>query len=170
MSDLFISWKTYYDSIEQLAYQINRSNWQFTHLVAIAKGGLRIGDTFSRIFDRPLAILSASSYYGELYRQQEKVKIAPELSSIEPISPKVLLVDDLVDSGETVLEVKEWLKEHYPHIEEIKLAVLWYKQKSKVVPDYYIKIIPNHSWVHQPFEKYENWDWLDYYGQLNQKK
>ena len=49
MADLFVSWDEYHQSIETLALQIHQSGWQFNQIVCLARGGLRIGDTLSRI-------------------------------------------------------------------------------------------------------------------------
>jgi hypoxanthine phosphoribosyltransferase len=50
MSDLNITWEEYHQSIEQLAEKI--VPWEFNQIVCIARGGLRVGDILSRIFDR----------------------------------------------------------------------------------------------------------------------
>ena len=55
MSDLYISWEEYHQQIETLAVKIYQSQWEFDQIVCIAKGGLRIGDILSRLFDTPLA-------------------------------------------------------------------------------------------------------------------
>ena len=65
MSDLYISWDEYNKKIEQLAIQVYQDGWKFNQVVCIAKGGLRVGDIFSRLFNAPLAILSVESYSGE---------------------------------------------------------------------------------------------------------
>ena len=65
MSDLYISWDEYNKKIEQLALQVYKDGWKFNQAICIAKGGLRIGDVFSRLFDVPLAILSVESYHGD---------------------------------------------------------------------------------------------------------
>ena len=68
----------------------------------------------------------------------------------------VLLVDDLVDSGVTLKRSIEWLQLRYGfYIDEIRSAVLWYKNCSVIEPDYYVDYLPDNPWIHQPFEKYE---------------
>ena len=62
MADLHVTWDEYHRLIERLARQVDQSGWQFNQLICIARGGLRVGDVLSRIFDMPLAILSTSSY------------------------------------------------------------------------------------------------------------
>jgi hypoxanthine phosphoribosyltransferase len=56
MSDLYVTWDEYHTAIERLAARVHASDWEFNQIVCIARGGLRIGDTMSRIFDTPLAI------------------------------------------------------------------------------------------------------------------
>ncbi len=60
--DLWVSWDVYNGLIERLALQIHQDGWQFDQILCLARGGLRVGDVLSRIFDKPLAILMASSY------------------------------------------------------------------------------------------------------------
>ncbi|SVB61163.1 uncharacterized protein METZ01_LOCUS214017, partial [marine metagenome] len=55
---LHVSWQDYHRKTEELAIQVSDSGWDFNQVVCIAKGGLRVGDVFARIFDLPLAILS----------------------------------------------------------------------------------------------------------------
>ena len=65
MSDLFVSWEEYHQKTEELAIKVHDDGWEFNQVVCIAKGGMRVGDVFARIFNVPLAILSVESYKGE---------------------------------------------------------------------------------------------------------
>ena len=157
ISDLYISWEQYRQYIEQLALTVYQSGWQFNQIVCLAKGGLRVGDIFSRLFRQPLAILSAAAYGGEDNRRRGEVIFSKHLSlTTECLGSRVLLVDDLVDSGITIDKAIDWLREHHSkEIEEIRTAVIWYKQCSIFKPDYYVKYLPDNPWIHQPFEVYE---------------
>lgn len=158
MFDLDVSWDEYHQSIEQLAERIFQSEYEFNQIVCLARGGLRVGDILSRIFNRPLAILAASSYSGEGDRQRGKLAIASQMTmTTERLGDRVLLVDDLVDSGVTLQQTTIWLRDLYPEIQELKTAVIWYKAASLYIPDYYISYLPNNPWIHQPFEKYDNY-------------
>ncbi len=151
MSDLNVTWEEYHQSIEQLAEKI--SPWEFNQIICIARGGLRVGDILSRIFDRPLAILATSSY-GD--RERGDLKIASHMTMTgESLGDRVLLVDDLVDSGITLEQTASWLRDRHPEIQELKTAVVWYKAGSISVPDYYATYLTEHVWIHQPFEKYD---------------
>jgi hypoxanthine phosphoribosyltransferase len=75
------------------------------------------------------------------------------------LGSRVLLVDDLVDSGATLSRTLQWLKQHDVYeIEAIETAVIWYKACSEIVPDYYVDYLPDSPWIHQPFEIYEHMD------------
>lgn len=157
MPDLYVSWSDYHHKIETLAVKIYQSNWQFNQIVCLAKGGLRIGDIFCRLYRQPLAILSTASYGGKDNRQRGKIRFSQHLASIESnLGDKILLVDDLVDSGISLVESIEWLRDHYgTEITEIRTAVIWCKNTSVIIPDYYVDYLPNNPWIHQPFEHYE---------------
>ena len=74
----------------------------------------------------------------------------------EALGSRILLVDDLVDSGVTLKETIPWIKKNsQTTIKEIRSAVIWYKACSVVVPDYYADYLPDNPWIHQPFESYE---------------
>ena len=62
-------------------------------------------------------------------------KTTPNLGS------HVLLVDDLADSGKTLIKSVKWL-EHFGFYldEKIKTAVIWHKSTSKYKPDYSVII------------------------------
>ena len=53
-------------------------------------------------------------------------------------STKVLIIDDIVDSGKTMIEVFKILNEKFPNT-EFKLATLFYKTTALIKPDFYIK-------------------------------
>ncbi len=157
MSDVYVSWADYHTKIEQLAVQIHRSEWTFNQIVCIAKGGLRIGDTLTRIYDVPLAIMATSSYGGPNNQVRGSLTFSRDLAmTTANIGSHVLLVDDLADSGITLQRSVDWLHSHYGfYIEEVRTAVLWYKGCSVIKPDYYVDFLPDNPWIHQPFEKYE---------------
>ncbi|MDJ0662841.1 MAG: phosphoribosyltransferase family protein [Crocosphaera sp.] len=156
MADLDVSWEEYHRHIETLAVKIYQSQWQFDHIVCIAKGGLRVGDILSRLFDVPLAIAAAASYGGEDNRSRQQIKIGQHLAMTkDSLGSRILLVDDLVDSGVSLQEVTQWLQGYASPIQELRTAVIWYKSCSQFQPDYYVQYLPDNPWIRQPFERYE---------------
>lgn len=171
MSDLYISWSDYHYKIEQLAAKIYQSEWKFDQIVCLARGGLRVGDILSRIYDTPLAILATSSYNGAGKQERGSLIVSRHLTMTnDSLGTRILLVDDLVDSGVTLQQTIPWLRQYTNSaIEEIRTAVIWYKACSVIVPDYYTDYLPDNPWIHQPFEDYEHLnpaDLVERVGQL----
>jgi hypothetical protein len=70
------------------------------------------------------------------------------------LAGRVLLVDDLADSGHTLRAVVDRLR-GMPSIHELRAAVIWVKGVSTYVPDYHVESLPTSPWIHQPFEEYD---------------
>src|SRR6266853_2103429 len=62
---LYVSWDEYHMLIERLALKIANSGWEFDQILCLARGGMRPGDVISGVYDKPLAIMSTSSYRAE---------------------------------------------------------------------------------------------------------
>mgnify|MGYP003339542929 CR=1 FL=1 len=107
MKKLHVTWEQYHRLIEQLASQVYASGWDFQAIVCLARGGMRVGDVLSRIFDKPLGVLFTSSYREDSGTKQSRLQIAEHMSSAMPLpGSRWLLVDDLVDSGATLVELR----------------------------------------------------------------
>jgi hypothetical protein len=156
--DLNVSWQEYHALIEDLAVKIYDSEWEFDQVVCLARGGLRIGDILSRLFRKPLAILFASSYRGSGGRSRGDIRFSQGVAMTDDqLGSRLLLADDLADSGITLAKSVEWLRSHQASpTSEIRTAVLWYKACSGIAPDYYVEYLADNPWIRQPFELYES--------------
>jgi uncharacterized protein len=153
---LYVSYDEYHNLIEKLALKVHQSGWVFDTILCLARGGLRPGDILSRVFKKPLAIISTSSYKADLGKTQGHLDIAKFITTpMGEIAGRVLLVDDLADSGYTLDSVMQLLRTGYPAITEMRSAVIWAKAKSKFVADYSVEPLPTNPWIHQPFENYD---------------
>lgn len=154
--DLWVSWDDYHRAIEQLALMVYESGWKFDQVLCLARGGLRPGDVFSRIFDVPLAVLSTSSYREEAGTTQGELDIAKHITMTRgALGGRVLLLDDLVDSGVTLQKVQQHLQQNFPAVTDVKTAVIWYKACSAIKPDFHVEYLTTNPWIHQPFEDYD---------------
>ena len=157
---LIISFEEYLDTVEKLALEIN-NNFKPTVLVGIMRGAAPIIDILSRILKLPTAYIVIQSYSGEgMEDKQGELVFARDISSIakDEDFKKVLLVDDLSDTGLTLNKSIEWLKNYQPiknQIQEIKTACLWKKKSSKFIPDFCPIKLDNDPWIVQPTEHYE---------------
>jgi hypothetical protein len=154
---LYVSYDEYHNLIEKLAIKVFQSGWEFDTILCLARGGMRPGDILSRVFDKPLAIMSTSSYRSEAGTVQGNLDIAHYITTPKgEIAGRVLLVDDLADSGHTLNAVMHQLKNNYKPITELRSAVIWSKAVSTFVPDYCVDFLPTNPWIHQPFESYDS--------------
>lgn len=154
---LYVSYDEYHNLIERLAVKIHQSGWEFDNILCLARGGMRPGDLLSRIFDKPLAIMSTSSYRAGAGTVQGHLDVARYITTPKgEIAGRVLLVDDLADTGHTLNAVIGTLKDNYQPITELRSAVIWTKGVSSFKPDYSVEFLESNPWIHQPFEPYDN--------------
>ena len=103
-------------------------------IVGISRGGL----TFSHFLAEYLNIRKLFSISAISYNKKEKLENmnifgVPNLKK----SKKVLIVDDISDSGRTLKEVVAKLKMVYPDI-EFETATIFYGKNSIFKPDFYV--------------------------------
>src|SRR5690606_38335964 len=111
----------YHGLIEKLALNVHESGWQFDKIVCVARGGVRVGDVLSRIYDVPLGILATSSYREAAGTQQGQLDIAQFITITRgTLDGKVLLPDDMVDTGLTFSRVRDHLLAQFPAITELR--------------------------------------------------
>tara|TARA_B100000965_G_scaffold316365_1_gene276690 strand:- start:306 stop:830 length:525 start_codon:yes stop_codon:yes gene_type:complete len=157
---LIVSWDEYNKTVEKLAIQIHESRYEPTILIGIMRGAAPMIDVLSRIFKLKCAYLAVESYSGKgVEDEQGDIVFSREMSSIAPnMGGKILLCDDLSDTGITFNKSIDWLKRYGPiknKIEDIKTATLFKKKKSIFEPDYCAVKLPDNPWIVQPFEIYE---------------
>ena len=157
---LIISFDEYTKIVEKLAIQIYQ-NYKPTVLVGIMRGAAPIIDILSRILKLPIAYIVIQSYSGKgMEDQQGQLVFAREISSLAKSEDfkKVLLIDDLSDTGLTLNKSIEWLKNYGPtknFIQEVKTACLWKKKSSSFEPDFCPIRLESDPWIVQPTEHYE---------------
>ncbi len=157
---LIINFDEYIETVEKLAIKIHE-NYKPTVLVGIMRGAAPIIDILSRIMKLPIAYIVIQSYTGKgMEDQQGQLMFAREISSLASNKDfnKVLLIDDLSDTGLTLNKSIEWLKNYGPtkdYIKEVKTACLWKKKSSKFEPDFCPVRLDSDPWIVQPTEHYE---------------
>ena len=138
--------------INDLVYKIKESKNRFTKIVTLTKGGL----IPARLIARDLEI-------DEIYVMGIKLYTLENTATPEPIIyqrldgdfkqyDKILLIDDIVDSGDSIKYVKHYIENMEHKCCNIKIASVFYKKKSKIAPDFYSKVVDNEEWVVFPWE------------------
>ncbi|WP_345987527.1 phosphoribosyltransferase family protein [Sulfurimonas sp. HSL1-2] len=101
-------------------------------IVALARGGMMGAQLLGYGLDvRNIALLRVASYDDDA--QREGVTIEGDCPE-GPVQ-RILIVDDIVDSGKTLQQVKAYLQERFP-VSTIKCAAPWYKPAACEQPDF----------------------------------
>ena len=133
MEKYYYKYDEFMNDLEVLEPQIKEYNPDT--LLAIARGGMTIGHFLAERLDmREIYSLNAISYENEKKLGKPKIFNIPYLKN----KKRVLLLDDISDSGETLEEVLKTLKSLYPEV-EFKTLTIFYKDHTKVMPDIFSK-------------------------------
>ena len=157
---LIVSWDQYNETVEKLAIQIEESGYKPTILIGIMRGAAPMIDVLSRVFKLKCAYLAVESYSGKgVEDEQGDIVFSREMSSIAPnMGGRILLCDDLSDTGITFINSIDWLialGRIIGKIVDIKPGTLWKKQKSSFEPDFCAVKLKDNPGIVQPFEIYE---------------
>ena len=157
---LIITFEEYTRIVEKLAIQIHK-DYKPTVLIGIMRGAAPIIDILSRVLKLPIAYIVIQSYSGSgMEDKQGQLMFSREISSLanDKDFSKVLLIDDLSDTGLTLNKSIEWLKNYGPtksFVKEVRTACLWKKKSSTFEPDYCPVKLDSDPWIVQPTEHYE---------------
>lgn len=130
----------------ELIKKINESGEKFDRLIALARGGW----TWARTLIDGINIQNLSSIRVKSY---EGVNLNNEIKLIQPLADlingeRVLILDDVVDSGETLKFVEDYVLSS--GASRVMTAALCFKPRSVFVPDFYG--FKTKSWVIFPHE------------------
>lgn len=110
-------------------------------ILAIARGGMTLGHSLAvALQNRNLFALNSIHYNGNVKLDTIEIFNIPNLSKFK----KILIAEDIIDSGESMVAVKKKLIEIYPQL-EIKIATIYYKSKALLLPDFTVK--ETNEWV-----------------------
>lgn len=136
-----------YDYIAEIASEIKSSDIKIDSIIGIARGGMvpaRFISDFLLIPD--IKIVYAGFYIGPKKHMDKPIIYTPLEESLE--GKNVLIVDDVADTGETIIAVIDHLKEK--GAENIYVAVIYVKPWNKAPIDFYAK--ETDAWIVFPWE------------------
>ena len=104
-------------------------------LIPVARGGMALGQLIGEAMDtREVYCINSIHYEGTVKLDTCKIFNIPNLSNVT----KVVIIDDIVDSGESIVDILAKLKRLYPHC-EFKVATIFYKPTALIQPDFTVK-------------------------------
>jgi len=143
---LTLTWRNFEKACRKLAYQI-RCSYDPECILAIARGGLIVSVRLSHMLDVRCLAFTSVEYYREpgVKAGRPKLEVPP---TGEYIGKRVLLVDDIIDTGDTVKLIIDLLR---GKIRDLRIAALTFKPWSSIKPNYY-GFGPVKEWVVFPWE------------------
>ncbi len=143
-----ISWKIYHETARKLAAAILDHSDPFDKIVTISRGGLTLGHLLSDLLRVPVSTITIQSYMD--IQTQGEVQITERLRT-RIHGKRVLLVDDVSDSGKTFIRAIKYLKHLSP--KKITSVAMFYKPHSVYRPDYFAR--QTTKWILFPYEPTE---------------
>ncbi|WP_086276339.1 phosphoribosyltransferase [Campylobacter vicugnae] len=117
-------------------------------ILGIARGGLTLAHFLANALDiRDCFSLNSIHYENTIKLDTIKIYNIPDLSKFK----RVLITDDIIDSGESMVAIKKEINRLYPNL-EIAVATIFYKPKALMLPNFTIK---------------EADDWIEFFWDLS---
>jgi hypoxanthine phosphoribosyltransferase len=141
------TWNQIYNMLLNIADKIRKTSFKPDMIVGVSRGGWPPARVLSDLLDIPNLV----NVRAEFYLNVAETKGEPTLT--QPISTnitnkKVLIVDEVADTGKSLELVKKHAQEQ--DAEEVRIATVYYKPWSVVKPDYYEK--ETSHWIVFPWE------------------
>ena len=134
MTREILTYELFGQSIGELARQVADSGFEPDILLGIARGGLVPAGALAYALDcKNLFTISVEFYTGVDERLDVPVMLPPFLDARDLDAARVLVVDDVADTGRTLELVHEFCA---GHVAEARTAVLYQKPQSIITADY----------------------------------
>jgi hypoxanthine phosphoribosyltransferase len=142
-----LTWERFGVATRELAFEIARDGYRPDMVLAIARGGLTVAGALAYA----LAVKNCFAMNVEFYTSVDErldvpVVLPPTLDLIDLRGMRVLIADDVADTGKTLELVRKEIAEH---VAEARTAVLYHKPRSIITPEY--------VWAHT--ERWINFPW-----------
>lgn len=148
MEKYYYSYEEFVKDVKELITQ--SKEFDADVLLGVARGGLTLGHFMGEALNtRNVYTINSIHYEGTKKLDTFDIFNIPDLSKAK----RVLLLDDIVDSGETMVEILKLLRAKFPEV-EFKLATIFYKKTALLQPDFSVK---------------EAKEWIDFFWEADVK-
>tara|TARA_Y100001963_G_scaffold85104_1_gene117799 strand:- start:3 stop:470 length:468 start_codon:yes stop_codon:yes gene_type:complete len=146
---LWYDWKEMRRDVNTLCREILLDKFDPDVIVGLSRGGLTPGVMMSHWMEKPFKSIKAS------------LRDFPEWEDYLPrkTDERVLIVDDICDSGETFHKIREHINERKENGVDVRFATLWWNNECNFEPHYYINEIAKDTtktWIHFCWENWWN--------------
>lgn len=141
------TWNQIYDMLIDQSEKIQKNHYQPDIIIGIAQGGIVPTRILTDLLKKPQTTTIEIKYYTNI-AQSNTQPILKQPLTIPINNKKILIVDDISDSGQSLKLAKQYLAEK--GATETKTATLYTKTTTQTPPDY-VEKTTNH-WVVFPWE------------------
>ncbi len=145
---ILYTWDDIQRLCRQLSEKIKKSGYNPDVVVAIARGGWVPARIVCDYLDIKELYSVKTEHWGVVATPTGEARITQPLN-IDLKGKRVLIVDDVADTGDTIKIVREHVMEFSPA--DIKVAVVDYKKTSKFVPDFFAAEMESWKWIVYPW-------------------
>jgi hypoxanthine phosphoribosyltransferase len=129
-----LTWERFGAAIRELAATIVADGFRPDIVLAVARGGLPVAGALAYALDvKNCFAMNVEFYTGVDERLEMPVVLPPTLDKVDLRGLRVLVADDVADTGKTIELVSNEIAEH---VTEVRSAVLYRKPWSVVTPEY----------------------------------
>ncbi len=146
---IYLTWKDYGKMATELAGRVLRSRHKFDVVVGIARGGVPLSMVIADELGVRIEIINVKSYNGTRGDRTRPHILSTLTSSLG--GRRVLLVDDLIEEGDTIMAMSKYLLRQKP--KSLETAVMFTKPWNKVKPDFSLMEVD--KWVVFPWDRCE---------------
>ena len=152
---MLTNWDYIYNLCRNVSTEIKRSEYEPDVIIALARGGWFAGRVLCDFLGLDdLSSLKIEHYVGSTAIDTGEPYIRYPLSDKVIGGKKVLIVDDIVDTGESMLSAKAYVENRNPI--EVRTASLQYMGSSKIDPDYVGERLEDWAWIVYPWNFMED--------------
>lgn len=148
-----VTWGQVYRLSRRLAGMIRSAGFEPDVIVAVARGGYVPARLLCDFLDIYNLVSIRIAHYEAGAHITPKARLSSPLS-VDVHGLKVLLVDDVSDTGDTLALAIEHIQSFAPA--QMKVAVLQHKQVSPIMPDFYAQKILAWRWLIYPWAVIED--------------
>jgi len=149
-----VNWDEIHRKCKTVAAKIEKSGYKPDMMIALARSGFVPGRILSDILGvTDLVGLKVEHWLDTTAHHKEKATL-PYKIPLKVKGKKVLVVDDIVDTGKSMALSVDYIKSFDP--EQLKVAVLQHITASQFIPDYYAVKIKSWTWFIYPWNLTED--------------
>jgi hypoxanthine phosphoribosyltransferase len=148
-----LSWEDACDQAEIVAQKISADGYVPDHIIGITRGGWVPAMMLSDMLGIKDLLSVRVTHWGMTGEKDAKAVLKYPLQT-DLAGKKILLVDDLTDTGDSMAIAIEEIKKH--KAAEVRTATLIHKKQSRIEPDYYATKTDKWEWIILPWNLNED--------------